>query len=253
MNQIDQRLYNVERDSKLAEDELEQILKTKKQIVRNKLTYQASNDRFNQLFDKLSERNDELDMQSASVEEIRSTILDQQESIQNIIDDANRASMAGSFKKRKDELDKPIKSSWWIMIGALICTAGVSAYLLVNSGLFMGEFNYQEFLMKIPVVAPLVWIAWSSSQRNNYLVRIQEDYAFKYASAMAFEGYRKQVQEVDADLEKRLLELSVENMGMNPIRLFDKAVKCSPINDVVHSMSDATKSIKNTISAQKDN
>ncbi|WP_434529542.1 hypothetical protein [Vibrio sp. K4] len=78
------------------------------------------------------------------------------------------------------------------------------------------------------------------------------NYATKpYASAMAFEGYKKQVQEIDSDLEKRLLDLSVENMGMNPIRLFDKTVKCSPVNDVIHGVAEATKNLKDAVIPKK--
>ncbi len=252
VNQVDKQLDALKRDISTAENEVEQIITTKNKIVRNKVAYQGSVDRFNQLIENLDTRNEEATSQIESIEDIKKTIIEQQESIQNIIDDANRASMAGSFKKRKDELNGPIRSSWWIMISSLILAAGVSAILLLNSGLLTGEFKYQDFLVKIPVIAPFIWIAWSSSQRNNYLIRIQEDYAFKYASAMAFEGYKKQVQEVDSNLEKRLLDLSIENMGMNPIRLFDKTVKCSPVNDVIHGVAEATKNLKDAVIPKKD-
>jgi DNA repair exonuclease SbcCD ATPase subunit len=243
VNGADQKLAALTSDVDTAESEVEQIIKVKNQIIRNKVAYQGSLDRFKALIDNLELSSQEAESQIDAVKDIKQTILDQQTSIQNIIDDANRASMAGSFKKRKDELDSPIRSSWWIMIVALVFTTLISGGLLVNSGLLTGEFKYVDFLIKVPVIAPFIWIAWSSSQRNNYLVRIQEDYAFKYASAMAFEGYKKQVQEIDSELEKRLLVLSVENMGMNPIRLFDKQVKCSPLNDAIHSTTEAVKTM----------
>ncbi|UQV24876.1 hypothetical protein [Vibrio sp. J383] len=251
VNQVDKQLDSLTRDANTAETEVEQIITTKNQIVRNKVAYQGSVDRFNLLIKNLETRNEDASSQIDSIDTIKKTIIEQQESIQNIIDDANRASMAGSFKKRKDELNRPISSSWWTMICSLILTAVVSAMLLVNSGLFSDEFKYLDFIVKIPVIAPFIWIAWSSSQRNNYLIRIQEDYAFKYASAMAFEGYKKQVQEIDSDLEKRLLALSVENMGMNPIRLFDKTVKCSPVSDVLHGVAEATKNLKDAVNPKK--
>ncbi|ELH0900455.1 hypothetical protein Q9891_002986, partial [Vibrio cholerae] len=98
-------------------------------------------------------------------------------------------------------------------------------------------------------IAPFIWIAWSNSQRNNYLVRIQEDYAFKYASAMAFEGYRKQAQETDESLERLLLKLSIDNMGMNPIRLFDKPVKSSPLNEIIQGDNEAINSLRGVASS----
>ncbi|MBE3902439.1 hypothetical protein HJ158_25755, partial [Vibrio parahaemolyticus] len=100
------------RDVSTAENEVEQIITTKNKIVRNKVAYQGSVDRFNQLIENLETRNEEATSQIESIETIKKTIIEQQESIQNIIDDANRASMAGSFKKRKDELNGPIRSSW---------------------------------------------------------------------------------------------------------------------------------------------
>lgn len=33
-----------------------------------------------------------------------------------------------------------------------------------------------------------------------YLFRMREDYAYKYSAAMAFEGYKKQIQEQDPEL-----------------------------------------------------
>lgn len=227
-----------------VESAKEEILLTKAQIRRNKVAYQGSVKRFEELIVALESQDAKIQVQLESVEQISSKIAEQQTGIQNIIDDANRASMAGSFLKRKNELDKPIKWSGRIMNCALLLTAGASFVLLIQSGILSNQFDYISFLTKLPVLAPLVWIAWSNSQRNNYLVKIQEDYAFKYASAMAFEGYKKQVQETDEALELRLLELAIENMGANPIRLFDKPVKASPMNDVIQGAKETIETLK---------
>ena len=61
------------------------------------------------------------------------------------------------------------------------------------------------------------------------MVRVQEEYAYKASVAIAFEGYQRKVDEInDVDLKKLLLELSVTNMGNNPVNLFDKNTKNSP-------------------------
>ena len=244
VTRIDEALSDVERKQNQVTSEKEDILTTKSQILRNKVAFNGNVKRYEDLLNNLQEQEAKINVQFENVEQISTSLSDQQKSIQDIIDDANRASMAGSFLKRKNELDKPIKWSGRIMNTALVITAGISFTLLFHSGLLDGKFDYISFLTKIPIVAPFIWIAWSNSQRNNYLVRIQEDYAFKYASAMAFEGYKKQVQEVDEDLQQRLLTLAIENMGSNPIRLFEKPVKNSPVTDIVQSVTDIAKSLK---------
>ncbi|HBC3477206.1 TPA: coiled-coil domain-containing protein [Vibrio cholerae] len=249
VSNIDDASEKIEEYKKTAADEVQSILETRASIIKNKVAYQGSVGRFNNLISELKEQQAKIQDQTENIDTIQERIKTQQDSIQLIIDDANRASMAGSFLKRKNELESPIKWSSRIMNGSLMIAAGISALLLDSSGLFEGTFDYISFLFKIPVIAPFIWIAWSNSQRNNYLVRIQEDYAFKYASAMAFEGYRKQAQETDESLERLLLKLSIDNMGMNPIRLFDKPVKSSPLNEIIQGGNEAINSLRGVASS----
>lgn len=185
-----------------AKSYLSEIETTKGFIVKNKIAYNKSKERLDNLVDSCSY----ISEQSTSILELNKQInqdfKSQKDYIQSIIDDANRASMAGSFKKRKDELDKPINISSVIMNSSLILIGVISFYLLKLSGFTTNEFDAIGFFSKLPIVTPFIWIAWSNSQRNNYLVRIREDYAFKYASAMAFEGYKKQVQQTSPDRAK---------------------------------------------------
>ncbi|EOX3450716.1 hypothetical protein ACPFUM_001397 [Vibrio cholerae] len=249
VSNIDDASEKIKAYKKTAADEVEFIAETRAKILRNKGAYQGSVERYNELILNLEKQEAQIQVQTENIDTIQESIKTQQESIQLIIDDANRASMAGSFLKRKNELNGPIKWSSGIMNGSLLIAAGISFFLLRSSGIFEEKFDYISFLFKIPVIAPFIWIAWSNSQRNNYLVRIQEDYAFKYASAMAFEGYRKQAQDTDEVLEHRLLELSIENMGMNPIRLFDKPVKSSPLNEIIQGGNEAINSLRGVASS----
>lgn len=225
------------------------IKETASQIIRNKLVYNKAKDRADNLIEKLDDQSHQAENLLVEIDSISSKLREQQSSIQNIIDDANRASMAGSFKKRKDELDEPIKKSACTMNLSLIATAITSGVLLYTSGIAKENFDVVGFLTKLPVIAPFIWIAWSNSQRNNYLVRIREDYAFKYAAAMAFEGYKRQVQDTDPKLQQRLLELAVENMGSNPIRLFDKQVKSSPTHELLSPVTELFNSSKKSQSS----
>ena len=162
------------------------------------------------------------------LEDLINKLDDEKEKIKDILGDANRASMAQSFLARKTELDTPIENSALSRnIGLVAMSIIIFIILLLEWN--QNSFDYFRFFSRLPVVMPLLWLVWSNSQRNNHLVRVQEEYAYKAAVAIAFEGYQRKVDEInDVDLKKLLLELSVTNMGNNPVNLFDKNTKNSP-------------------------
>ncbi|HHE9294779.1 TPA: coiled-coil domain-containing protein, partial [Haemophilus influenzae] len=168
----------------------------------------------------------------------------EKEKIKDILGDANRASMAQSFLDRKKELNTPIyNSAFWRNIGLVLMSGLILVILIVEWN--QESFDYFRFFSRLPVVMPLLWLVWSNSQRNNHLIRVQEEYAYKAAVAIAFEGYKRKVDEInDVDLKKLLLELSVTNMGNNPVNLFDKNTKISPfdIDKIIGKFFDKGKS-----------
>ncbi|KAB7690358.1 hypothetical protein [Plesiomonas shigelloides] len=245
-------LSNSENAYSLIEDHEHVISEAKKSIVKNKGAYTASRIRLEKEIERIEKQNIKSNEIIAKILASQESIDKQKDHIQEIIDDAHRASMAGSFKTRKEELDTPIKHSGIIMNLALIAIGIVSFILLYSSGLTKDVFDWQSFLTKLPIIAPLIWIAWANNKKHDYLMRIREDYAFKYASAMAFEGYKKQVQDTDPALELRLLQLAVENMGQNPIRLFDKKIQTTPFNELLSNASDMLGKIRGNIKSTDD-
>ncbi|XXQ68603.1 hypothetical protein ACKLNO_01700 [Neisseriaceae bacterium B1] len=127
----------------------------------------------------------------------------------------------------------------------LACIAGISWYLLKANG-FGQQFDLTNFLVKIPVIIPLIFVAWISNKRNAYLFRLREDYAYKYASAMAFEGYKKQVQEHDAEMMQQLLKIALDNLGDKPQKIFDKEIK-SPMAEAIEPVRETVKDVAQTI------
>ncbi len=222
----------------------EEIDSIVEEIRTQNLAYKDNQKNFEELSEKLKQIQVTTESQQKKLEEQAKTAKEQQTEIQKTIEDANRASMAGSFKKRKDELNIPIRNSELVMNGTLIIIAAISFYLLIDSGLGTTKFDYISFFSRFTVVAPLIWIAWSSAKKLGHLVRIREDYAYKYASAMAYEGYRKQAEDIDNNLLLRLLHVSIENMGNNPIRLFDSTNNhASPFHEATDKLGETVKPI----------
>ena len=159
---------------------------------------------------------------------------EKQKEIHDTLGNANRVGMAGSFKIRKEELDRPIMM-WGIMFAiSILLIFGVAVYFIAPVLKLGGEIIYWSILTKLLLATPFVWLAWMSAKQYGYLSRIREDYAYKYASAMAFEGYKKHAVEAEDGLLHELLSISIANLSQNPIRLFQsKDNHASPVNELI--------------------
>lgn len=166
------------------------------------------------------------------------------ERIKGILSDVNRDSMAASFKERKEELDKSIKNYDRLNYAALFLILIFSVLLFFipilreSSGIDV-KFIYERFL----IILPLGFISWFASRRSQYLFQLREDYAYKYSSAMAFEGYKRQA-EANPEMHDELLKIAITNLGKTPVSVFDKDLKHAPTDKVVDTIKDAIPKIK---------
>lgn len=158
----------------------------------------------------------------------------QQREIARTLEAASKYGMAVSFKERKDELRFPMLlwGGVFILAIAALFTTGV-LYILpeIKEG---NAINGLELLIRIPLVAPLVWLGWVAAKQYGYVARIREDYSFKYASALAFEGYKKEALSVDPDMLRDLLSVATKNMAFNPLRIYSsEGSDESPFHDLL--------------------
>ena len=93
------------------------------------------------------------------------------------------------------------------------------------------KFFYERFLM----ILPLGLFSWFTSRRSQYLFQLREDYAYKYSSAMAFEGYKRQA-EANPEMHDELLKIAIINLGKTPTTIFERDLKHSPSDKVVEVM-----------------
>ena len=61
---------------------------------------------------------------------------------------------------------------------------------------------------------------------------------------MAFEGYKKQIQEQDPELQQQLLQIAIDNLGSNPTKVFDKDIKSTPAEVFVEGAGKIIKDVK---------
>lgn len=175
----------------------------------------------------LKKNHDEL---LTSIESYKSTISalalehkSQIEKVRTTLVAAERVGLANSFSARKDELK--IQGLIWLclLVASLIGLFFVGLWIIHPA--LVGTVGVERVIAlfsEIPLTAPFIWVGWYAATQLGYNLRVSEDYSFKVASALALDGYKKEVSAVDKELEKRLLEGAIGNFSENPIRIFQK-------------------------------
>jgi hypothetical protein len=144
----------------------------------------------------------------------------QQQEITKTLEAASKYGMAASFKERKNELRLPMLL-WSVVFVLAIAALFATGVVYIVPQIAAGETpKATDILIKLTLVSPLIWLGWVAAKQYGYIARIREDYSFKYASALAFEGYKKEALNVDPALLRDLLNVATNNMALNPLRIY---------------------------------
>lgn len=169
-----------------------------------------------------------------------------QEQSSNLISSAEKAlgmatnvSLASSFSNRKNELST--ESIWWIvgLVGSLVATIGIGCWRIHDVMEFFqtDKFSYgvlfSNLILSFLICFDPFWGAWFSTRRLGYLFKLREDYAYKAATAIAFEGYRDQAAKYDENMEAQVIESVLKRFEEPPLRLMADPVRSSPISEYI--------------------
>lgn len=95
-----------------------------------------------------------------------------------------------------------------------------------------GNLDYWAILFPISLISPIIWFTWFSVRQYSHNTVLIEDYAFKEASALAFVGYKKDMED-DLEMVKLLRESAIHNFSYAPSRLISKSDAVSPLHDLI--------------------
>ncbi len=76
----------------------------------------------------------------------------------------------------------------------------------------------RTILMRIPVIAPVLWVAIFSATRRSQYERLQQEYAHKEALASSYESYKKQLQDLKInaeELQQTLIAKAIDAVAYN--------------------------------------
>lgn len=151
--------------------------------------------------------------------------------VDDLLGDASRTGLAASFKKRKDELLLPLAIWGLAFVISIWLLYSVGAELVLPS---LRDADWTQALIRMPLTAPFIWAGWFAARQYGYTIRLREDYAFKEAAALSFEGYKREMGETYPQMKERLLDISVKNFGENPLRIYEgKNNHGSPIHEIL--------------------
>jgi predicted nucleic acid-binding Zn-ribbon protein len=175
--------------------------------------------------------------------------------IEDLLPGATSAGLASSFQDRKKTFRGP--KVWWLR-------AFASCLLLLFSGALV-EFFYQlihkttptswdgvllHLLVRAPIVFPLIWFALYAARQLTIAMRLEEDYAFKESISKAFEGYRRQMENISGEIhgEPPVVKLSsavIDTLSSSPDRIYDKkGLHGSPLSHVADVVKDSQDVVK---------
>ena len=166
--------------------------------------------------------------QNALFEEFES----RRDEIADLLENANKMGLARSFQNKRREL------TWTWRGWALAFALGIVALVWMGYSEMLPLLQAEtldpvKLGFRFLLSGPVIWFTWFAARQYGHVLRISEDYAFKEAAAMAFVGYRNEV-ETDEEMLKLLQETAIRNFGANPAKmLLHKADHSSPLHEAL--------------------
>lgn len=151
------------------------------------------------------------------------------EKIESLLPGATSVGLAQSFLDRKKVYEAPSLSWAATLILTLVGLFMLGIYDFKNIELseFASSSLWSYFIERLPIVAPAIWLAIYAGRKHGQASRLEEEYAHKEAIAKSFEGFKKQIMEMEEQIEDSNNELStqyvrqvMDAIALHPSRVF---------------------------------
>jgi chaperonin cofactor prefoldin len=150
---------------------------------------------------------------------------------------ATTTGLAGAFDSRA----KSLSNSMWVWVSGLLAAliiggiVGYFRFLALTDSFKIPTAGSRELIVQgllslVSLGAP-IWFAWLSTKQIGQRFRLSEDYAFKATLAKAYEGYRREAERLDENLEKRLFSSALDRLEEPPLRLVEIESHGSPFHE----------------------
>lgn len=171
---------------------------------------------------------------------------DMQVKLEGLLPHATSVGLASAFHVQKARFSKP-QPYWLGLFVAAIAALLVAAGIGLPAASETWDAILRHFVNRLPIVAPLVWLAIYAGHHYNMALRMEEDYAFKEAVSTAFEGYKREMLAIPASAGSdvsplvTLCENVLRALAERPGRIYDGKT------DVVTPLTPAASVLKDMI------
>lgn len=177
--------------------------------------------------------------------------------LEGLLPHATSAGLASAFHSQKARFSKP--QPYWlglfvVAIAGLLYAAGMGLPSAGDSW----DAILRHFVNRLPVVAPLVWLAIYAGHHYSMALRMEEDYAFKEAVSTAFEGYKREMLAIPAtpgsDVSPlvRLCESVLGALAERPGRIYDgKTEVITPLTPAFTAIRDSLSELAKFVKAKE--
>ncbi|WP_155416889.1 hypothetical protein [Chromobacterium violaceum] len=172
---------------------------------------------------------------------------------------ATSVGLASSFNIRAESSQKSAYVWVSVLIASLLCGAVFGMVQvdhlvgLAGKDVSVSYFWLRAGLAVMSFAAP-IWMGWVATKQLSERFRISEDYSYKAAVSMAYEGYSKEADILGWQHRKVLFETALETISQHPLRLLNHKIHGSPWHEALDmpATRDAIKSLPGIVEALKD-
>ena len=170
--------------------------------------------------------------------------------IEGALSGATNVELSKAFQDQKKSYTWP-KIIWTIVFIACI---SLMVYLASDLDLNVsGEDKVEytiEFLKRLPLFGPLIWLALFSSKQQSQSKRLREEYAHKETITKIYVGHKRQIEklndsEAKEELITKLAASTIEAIEFNPSSTLEKQTHKEdlPVSELVKLMKSAMNKI----------
>lgn len=193
-----------------------------------------------------NEANERLRTYELDISRLAGAFEEMQKKLEGLLPHATSVGLASAFHIQKARFSKPQPYWLGLFVVTIVCLLGAASYGLPASN-DTWDAIFRHFVNRLPLVAPLVWLAIYAGHHYNMALRMEEDYAFKEAVSTAFEGYKREMLAIPPSEVSSvsplvtLCENVLRALAERPGRIYDGRA------DVVTPLSPLTTLIKDTV------
>lgn len=232
LDQINQDSHLVQKTRTSGDSILTEINQLKGQTTAHAAEIKARADQAQQnstlitdLLQKAQAVETKSEAQAAHLEQLNAKGAQLAERLEGLLPGGASAGLASSYRQQQESWSGPRKFWAGIFLVSMSALFGI-AFLNIGDTSHLTPDNALQYLFaRLPYLVAPVWLAFYASHKHTIAGRLQEEYRHKETTSMSFEGYKRQLEEIQKGQQAdtpviKLCESVIGTLAVNPSRVF---------------------------------